>query len=121
MTIKRLSEKEDSYKNFRRNMLAYSIDSKFYLRIDEIDNENDIHNAFDFGFLTAVAKIKNDIGILENQYISGELEIEKFFLIINQLLHERLEITYGKNQDARRGFNMEKIINQNIIRISDDF
>ena len=75
-----------------------------------------VYNAVQYSEL-----IKNDIGILENQYISGELEIEKFFLIINQLLHERLEITYGKNQDARRGFNMEKIITQNIIRISDDF
>jgi hypothetical protein len=120
VTILRIYQKEDSYKNFRRNILGSCIDSKFFSRNDSIDNKNDIHNSFDYGFLMALAKIKYELSLLEHQFKKNEIDAEAYFKYLNKLLHERLEITYGKNQDPRRGVKLEKMVLQNENRISDD-
>lgn len=120
MTIQRLAHKEDLYKNFRRNMLGHCIDAIYYSRNDHVDNRNEVHNAFDYGFLSAIEKIRYEIHLLKSRYESGELGIESYFDQVEKLMHERLEITYGKNQDPKRGCQIEKNIKQNEVRISDD-
>ena len=51
--IQRHFQKEDLYRNFRRNMLGHHINSKYFDRNDLIDDENEPHNAFDIGFISA--------------------------------------------------------------------
>jgi len=120
MTIQRISHKEDSYKNFRRNILGSCIDPKYFFRDDANDNNCDIHYSFDYGFLTALEKIKFELTLLEHLHNNSVINTHDYFNKVHELFHERLEITYGKNQDEIRGIKMQTLINQQSNRISDD-
>lgn len=120
MTIQRIFQKEDSYKNFRRNILGSCIDSKYFLRNDLSDNKEVPHTAFDYGFLMAIAKIKYELSLLESQLSNNELDIQQYLNKTKKILDERLEITYGKNQDPVRGKKLAQIVALNSNRISDD-
>ena len=115
-----LITKEQDYKNFRRNMIGSCIDIDYFSRDDRNDDENPIHNAFDFGHITALEKIKFEFKVLTNLLKQNEISHKLFISEMEKLLKERIQITYCASINENRALEMQERILKNKIRISDD-
>jgi len=113
--------RQEWYKNFRRNFLGHCIDGRFYRREDRIDDLNQIHNAFDYGFICALEKIRYEIGahfhkIEVDTRISKNLKAQ-----IEDLIEARIKSAYCDEFNSERAQRMRQKVSENSIRIADDF
>jgi len=118
--IQRHFQKENSYRNFRRNMLGQYIDSKYYERNDLIDDENKTHNAFDIGFISALEKIKFEKELIIGSYKSEKINLKTCFTMIDELINERIFIARGEYVNSKRAKNIDLIFERSQLRITDD-
>ena len=118
--IKRHFQKEDLYRNFRRNMLGHHINSKYFDRNDLIDDENEAHNAFDIGFISALEKIKFEKELIIGSYASKEIDLETCFTMIDELINERIFIARGEYVNSKRAKKIDLIFKRSRERITDD-
>jgi predicted nuclease of restriction endonuclease-like (RecB) superfamily len=118
--IQRHFQKENSYRNFRRNMLGQYIDSKYYERNDLIDDENKTHNAFDIGFISALEKIKFEKELIIGSYESEKIDLETCFTMIDELINERIFIARGEYVNSKRAKKIDLIFKRSQERITDD-
>ena len=112
--------KEQDYKNFRRNMIGSCIDIEYFSRDDRNDDQNPIHNAFDFGHIAALEKIKFEFKVLTNLLKQNEITHEIFISEMGKLLNDRIDIPYCASINKDRALEMQEKILKNKIRISDD-
>lgn len=118
--IQRHFQKENSYRNFRRNMLGHHINSKYFDRNDLIDDENDAHNAFDIGFISALEKIKFEKELIIGLYESEKIDLETCFTMIDELINERIFIARGEYVNLKRAKKIDLIFERSQKRITDD-
>jgi len=112
---------QEGYKNFRRNFLGHSIDRRFYKRNDIVDDQNDIHNAFDYGFICALMKIRYEISNYLRKIESKEKIPPNLIEVIEGMIEERIKSAYGGEFNGARTERMRKVILENTMRITDDF
>ena len=115
-----LAGKEQEYKNFRRNMIGSCIDYTYFARDDNYDDQNPIHNAFDFGHVAALEKIKYEFSVLLQLFNENQINSDELTSKIDALLNERINITYCKSINTNRAREMKVKILSNKLRISDD-
>jgi len=118
--IQRHFQKEDLYRNFRRNMLGHCVDSKYYQRNDMEDDICEVHNAFDMGFICALEKIQYESDLIIKSLYRKEIDITACLSLINNLIIERLAIAFGDNINPQRSLELKLYIQENKLRISDD-
>ena len=118
--IQRHFQKEDLYRNFRRNMLGHHINSKYFDRNDLIDDENETHNAFDIGFISALEKIKFEKELIIGSYESEKIDSETCFTMIDELINERIFIARGEYVNSKRAKKIDLIFKRSRERITDD-
>ena len=118
--IKRHFQKEDLYRNFRRNMLGHHINSKYFDRNDLIDDENEAHNAFDIGFISALEKIKFEKELIIGSYESKKIDLETCFTMIDELINEKIFIARGEYVNSKRAKKIDLIFKRSRERITDD-
>ena len=60
-------------------MLGHHINSKYFDRNDLIDDENEAHNAFDIGFISALEKIKfeKELASFKMDYSDIETQLQE--------------------------------------------
>lgn len=118
--IQRHFQKEDLYRNFRRNMLGHHINSKYFDRNDLIDDESEAHNAFDIGFISALEKIKFEKELIIGSYESEKIDLKTCFTMIDELINERIFIARGEYVNLKRAKKIDLIFKRSRERITDD-
>ena len=118
--IQRHFQKEDLYRNFRRNMLGHHINSKYFDRNDLIDDESEAHNAFDIGFISALEKIKFEKELIIGSYESEKIDLKTCFTMIDELINERIFIARGEYVNSKRAKKIDLIFKRSRERITDD-
>ncbi len=113
--------RQEWYKNFRRNFLGHCIDGRFYLRNDIFDDQNNIHNSFDYGFICALEKLRYEIDAYLRKIDSGSQLPFSFKSDIDGLIEERIQSVYGDEFNSQRAERMRQKISENAMRIADDF
>ena len=118
--IQRHFHKENYYRNFRRNMLCHIVNSKYFDRNDLIDDENEAHNAFDIGFISALEKIKFEKELIIGSYESKKIDLKTCFTMIDELINERIFIARGEYVNLKRAKKIDLIFKRSRERITDD-
>jgi len=118
--IERHFHKEDGYRNFRRNILGHCFNSKYFDRNDLIDDENETHNAFDIGFISALEKIKFEKDLIIGLHQNKKIDLATCFSMISELIDEKILISRGECVNPGRAKKFDLFFKENKLRITDD-
>jgi hypothetical protein len=102
-------------------MLGVSLNPFFYNRNDAVDDANEIHLAFDIGFLCALEKIKFEISVIANQ--ENTFDNPQALTIIERnenLISDLITMMSSEGGNIKRQTFLTNLAKNNHQRIADD-